>query len=84
VPELYDLAADPGETTNRFRAKPERARTLGALLRDTSRSCGAAARRRSESTLDADATQRLKALGYVTRALRPCSASTPTPTIRSS
>src|SRR5205823_2128291 len=33
-PELYDLAADPGETTNLFTREGERARTLEALLRD--------------------------------------------------
>src|SRR5262249_46782468 len=33
IPELYDLAADPGETTNLFGRDHERARTLESLLR---------------------------------------------------
>ena len=33
VPELYDLARDPGEATNLFTRDAERARVLGALLR---------------------------------------------------
>jgi arylsulfatase A-like enzyme len=34
TPELYDLAADPKETTNLFARESERARTLESLLRD--------------------------------------------------
>ena len=40
VPELYDLAADPRETTNLFAREPARARTLGALLRALTASFG--------------------------------------------
>jgi arylsulfatase A-like enzyme/Tfp pilus assembly protein PilF len=71
IPELYDLDADPHETVNLFTRQPERARTLASLLRGmttafTTRGTGAQA-----ATLDAEARQRLQALGYVTSAVSP-------------
>jgi arylsulfatase A-like enzyme/Flp pilus assembly protein TadD len=62
-PELYDLAADAGETTNvykRFSARAEPLRlALDALARD------AAAQAPERRSLDPETLQRLAALGYV-------------------
>ena len=60
IAERYDLAADPGETSNLAGRSPERDRTLAAALG----ALGAAlpGQRRTE---DADAIARLRALGYV-------------------
>jgi tetratricopeptide (TPR) repeat protein len=71
IPELYDLAADPHETTNLFMRDPARARTLDARLRDVTagfQSRGSAA---EKTTLNADARQRLQALGYVAMSADP-------------
>ncbi|HEY2149451.1 MAG TPA: sulfatase-like hydrolase/transferase, partial [Vicinamibacterales bacterium] len=71
IPELYDLAADPHETTNLFTRDPARARTLDARLRDVTagfQSRGSAA---EKTTLNADARQRLQALGYVAMSADP-------------
>jgi arylsulfatase A-like enzyme/Flp pilus assembly protein TadD len=71
IPELYDLAADPKESSNLVSREPERARTLSALLRETA--AGFAPRRGSaeKTTLSADARQRLQALGYVSSIAEP-------------
>jgi len=62
-PELYDLAADPGETRNVYKANSARAEPLRLRLDALSRSpAGAAIERRA---LDPDTLQRLAALGYV-------------------
>jgi arylsulfatase A-like enzyme len=55
--ELYDLAADPGETTNLFAQNPERARALGAAPRPP-RADGGARLGGGTVALDADARQR--------------------------
>jgi arylsulfatase A-like enzyme/Flp pilus assembly protein TadD len=64
VPELYDLAADPGETHNvhdqRRDAATPIARRLNALK--------AGARPAVPQAVDRDAERRLRALGYVTSA----------------
>jgi arylsulfatase A-like enzyme/Tfp pilus assembly protein PilF len=65
IPELYDLVADPKETTNLFSRDGERARTLGALLRDMSSGFQARATSAEKTTLNDEARQRLQALGYV-------------------
>jgi tetratricopeptide (TPR) repeat protein len=65
IPELYDLAADPGESTNRFTSDRERARTLEALLRDTRQEFASHASSAVKTVLGDDARQRLQALGYV-------------------
>jgi arylsulfatase A-like enzyme/Flp pilus assembly protein TadD len=65
VPELYDLAGDPGERVNLFAAQSERARTLQSLLGaalQTFKTRGSSGER---ATLSADARQRLQALGYI-------------------
>jgi arylsulfatase A-like enzyme/Tfp pilus assembly protein PilF len=71
VPELYDLGADPGETTNLFSHDSERARTLEALLRDRVAQLAAQSAAPAHVTLDAGARQRLQSLGYVASAAAP-------------
>jgi Flp pilus assembly protein TadD len=64
-PELYDLAADPGETENRFEASPELARDLDAQLE---RHLASARPLRAELALDAEERARLASLGYLPHA----------------
>ncbi len=69
-PELYDLAADPGETTNRAAAEPARARALRAALErmlraERERATAAEAPGAAAAALSADTLQKLGALGYV-------------------
>ena len=62
LPELYDLAIDPGEQRNLYAQQRERARPLEARLdRVTSAASTSAAR----PSIDADAEARLRALGYI-------------------
>ena len=65
IPELYDLTADPGETTNLFSRERDRARTLEALLRDTRQAFASHASGAVKTMLGDEARQRLQALGYV-------------------
>jgi tetratricopeptide (TPR) repeat protein len=65
IPELYDLAGDPREASNLYSSLGERARTLDALLRNTSAAFGASASTPSAITLSDESRQRLQALGYV-------------------
>jgi arylsulfatase A-like enzyme/Flp pilus assembly protein TadD len=71
IPELYDLSADPDEQANLFARDAERARTLQALLRDRLAQFAARGSHADRATLDADARQRLQALGYVATAAAP-------------
>lgn len=60
IPELYDLAADPGERSNLFARAPKRVRVLEARLRAfNTRPPG------SQTAESADVVERLRALGYV-------------------
>ncbi len=61
IPELYDLAADPGETTNIYAARIERARSLESVLDSFTRVQTPA----TPAAVDADAQARLRSLGYV-------------------
>jgi arylsulfatase A-like enzyme/Tfp pilus assembly protein PilF len=61
VPELYDLAADPGESRNLYASQRERARDLEARLDRVN--AGAAPPTRA--AVDSDAEARLRSLGYV-------------------
>jgi arylsulfatase A-like enzyme/Flp pilus assembly protein TadD len=70
-PELYDLAADPGESTNLFASDAERARTLDAVLRSTIHELGSSGSAAGRATLSAEARQRLQALGYVASSAEP-------------
>jgi arylsulfatase A-like enzyme/Flp pilus assembly protein TadD len=69
--ELYDLRADPRESTNLFAREGERARTLGSLLRGMTSSFEARGSSGEKTTLSADARQRLQALGYVASSADP-------------
>lgn len=60
IPELYDVASDPGETRNLYPSSRERARPLEALL--DAMGGGATP---APATVDADAEARLRSLGYV-------------------
>jgi arylsulfatase A-like enzyme/Flp pilus assembly protein TadD len=62
-PELYDLAADPGETKNVFKANSARAEELRVRLSRLAEGEGRKAPERQ--SLDPDTLQRLAALGYV-------------------
>jgi arylsulfatase A-like enzyme len=65
--ELYDLAADPAERTNRAAAEPAVAAALGALLRQADRE----ARRPAplgQAPPDPEIERQLRALGYGVRA----------------
>ncbi len=66
-PELYDLAADPGENHNLFDAQPDVAEELATVLAaDLARWEKTSARAETTATpLDRDALERLASLGYV-------------------
>jgi arylsulfatase A-like enzyme/Tfp pilus assembly protein PilF len=61
IPELYDLRADPAETTNVYARRQDVAKPLERQL-DTLR---AGARPAAPSAVDPDTAQRLRSLGYV-------------------
>jgi arylsulfatase A-like enzyme len=61
APELYDLAADPAETTNVYARQPARARDLERRLDSIVKLATPSA----PSSIDADAEARLRSLGYV-------------------
>ena len=61
IPELYDVAADSGETRNLYAAQRDQARDLETRLDRVTAGVAAAA----PSTVDADAAARLRSLGYV-------------------
>jgi tetratricopeptide (TPR) repeat protein len=70
-PEVYDVDHDPAEQSNLFAKEPERARTLGALLRATVADLSAKAAGAQQATLSAEARQRLQALGYTASSADP-------------
>lgn len=61
LPELYDLGADPRETTNLVDRRQDRQRTLDLVLRGIPASAAAPARQATSE----DVAERLRALGYV-------------------
>jgi arylsulfatase A-like enzyme/Flp pilus assembly protein TadD len=61
IPELYDLAADAGETRNLYATERDRARDLEQRLDAVVKDAAPAA----PSSIDADAEARLRSLGYV-------------------
>jgi choline-sulfatase len=65
APEVYELDRDPHEATNVFAKESERARALGVLLRDARSALESHASSAQKTTLNAEARQRLQALGYV-------------------
>jgi arylsulfatase A-like enzyme/Flp pilus assembly protein TadD len=62
IQEVYDLATDPREASNLADRMPERARKLDAALRAVPASFASPGAR----VADAEASERLRALGYVT------------------
>jgi arylsulfatase A-like enzyme/Tfp pilus assembly protein PilF len=62
-PELYDLAQDPGETKNIYKAYSKRAEEMRLQMEALARATGPGAPERR--SLDPDTLQRLAALGYV-------------------
>lgn len=62
-PELYDLAADPGEQSNVIDDHPDRADELAALVADLTTETGPAP---TNLELDDEARAALESLGYVT------------------
>jgi arylsulfatase A-like enzyme/Tfp pilus assembly protein PilF len=71
IPELYDLRADPKETSNLFGREGERARTMQAVLQTKTKEFQARGPAAERTTLSADARQRLQALGYVASSAEP-------------
>jgi arylsulfatase A-like enzyme/Flp pilus assembly protein TadD len=63
-PELYDLAADPGEAKNVFKSESAHAETLRVAMERLAQSASGKASPERQS-LDPDTLQRLAALGYV-------------------
>jgi tetratricopeptide (TPR) repeat protein len=61
VPELYDLASDPGERRNIYASQRDRASDLERRLDAVARSASPSA----PAAVDADAEARLRSLGYV-------------------
>jgi len=61
--ELYDLAADPGETVNLADREPEKAQELLGILRDWDASVPVV--RSGDYELGAEALRHLRALGYI-------------------
>jgi choline-sulfatase len=62
-PELYDLARDPGEIANIYKAYSKRAEVLRLAMEGLAKAAGEAAPERKG--LDPETLQRLAALGYV-------------------
>jgi arylsulfatase A-like enzyme/Flp pilus assembly protein TadD len=71
IPELYDLTADPQETTNVFGREGERARAAQSLLEARIAEFARRGSAGERTTLTADARQRLQALGYVASSAEP-------------
>jgi arylsulfatase A-like enzyme/Tfp pilus assembly protein PilF len=64
-PELYDVAADPGEEHNLVSTEPRVYRDLSAEAETFMRKAGRNAYQLDTSNIDAKARERLSALGYV-------------------
>ncbi len=69
IPELYDLASDPGEERNLVAARDDRRRVLEARLRDTGWPGTNATGARVQE--NAEVRSRLQALGYVSGSATP-------------
>ena len=67
LPEIYDLAADPGEERNLYASQRDRARDMEARLDRIAGSASPSA----PAALDADAQARLRSLGYVVASVAP-------------
>jgi arylsulfatase A-like enzyme/Flp pilus assembly protein TadD len=71
IPELYDLSADPQETSNVFSHEGERARTLQSVLQTRTLEFNQRGSAAERTALTADARRRLQALGYVASSAEP-------------
>jgi arylsulfatase A-like enzyme/tetratricopeptide (TPR) repeat protein len=69
--ELYDLAHDPGETTNLAAQQPQVAGRLRAQLVEMLKNSDMAAPGRSKQPVDPEAVKRLESLGYVGGGVAP-------------
>ena len=67
LPEIYDLAADPGEERNLYASQRDRARDMEARLDRIAGSASPSA----PAAIDADAQARLRSLGYVVASVAP-------------
>ncbi len=76
TPELFDLAADPGESTNIAATNAAR---LQALVQRIERLSPAELPRNAPVAQDAEARARLQALGYVATAPAPAQGTRPDP-----
>lgn len=63
--ELYDLALDPGERSNRFGSDPERDAELRARLESLQSLTAEAAHATEKTVLDEETERTLRALGYI-------------------
>ena len=63
--ELYDLAADPGETRDLAAEQPRRADALERAVREFARQMAAAATPQVPRSVDPETARQLQALGYV-------------------
>jgi arylsulfatase A-like enzyme/tetratricopeptide (TPR) repeat protein len=70
-PELYDLAADPGEATNIYERHPDLAREMTAALERLAHETTQDAPAPETADLDKETVERLAALGYVGAAAAP-------------
>jgi arylsulfatase A-like enzyme/Flp pilus assembly protein TadD len=64
-PELYDLAQDPGETTNVIEAHPKEFRELEAKLKTLSSESANGVEKVATSQVDSTTLNQLKSLGYL-------------------
>jgi arylsulfatase A-like enzyme len=65
LPELYDLASDPGETSNLAASLPAEVERLRAELRSWARRNPRAPDQRTRDRVDEDLRKELEALGYL-------------------
>jgi arylsulfatase A-like enzyme/Tfp pilus assembly protein PilF len=80
TPELYDLAADPGETRNVLASRSAEGTDLGALAeRYSAAEFSGASDKEAPSAADAEARRRLEALGYVSGGRSAGGAAIPRP-----
>jgi choline-sulfatase len=69
--ELYDLQTDPGETQDLSASNPRIADALERALRDVAARMAVSATPQKPRTIDPEAEERLRALGYVATTVSP-------------
>ena len=70
TPELYDLKADPGETTNLLGAQPQELRDLRKQLAELTEELESAGASASAGELDEASLRKLRSLGYLSGSAR--------------